>query len=333
MVHPSKVLSIIIPTYSEQRFSDVCDVLESIFAQSYTDLEVIVSIEASRALLESLRKYAGDHHDVKLVFSPERLGLSANRNHALEHAKGELVAFVDDDVILEQTWAEQAIATFSDNSVVGVTGPVLPLWPQASFDWFPEDLHWIISCTSWVDRTEMMDARNLWGGNMAVRRWAFKVSGGFSTAFGLRGAKGPLAEDNEFSQRLVLSTSKRLVYNPRMVVKHKVRANRLAVGYVVQRSYWIGTSRFLLARNFSAPGRRYELALEHTVLRRMLRRLIHSDIPRLVYDPNLQVARRVLLTVLSLLFASIGYCTALAVSLVKGRFRPGKSEPQDVTFR
>jgi GT2 family glycosyltransferase len=327
------MLSIIIPTYSEHRFADVCDVLESIYVQSYVDIEVIVSIEASRALLDSLRAYVGDHRDVKLLFSPDRLGLSANRNRALEYTKGEIVAFVDDDVVLEQTWAEQAIATFSDHSVVGVTGPVLPLWPEANFDWFPEDLHWIISCTSWMDRTETRDARNLWGGNMAVRRWAFKEAGGFSTAFGLRGAEGPLAEDNEFSQRVLLRTSKRLVYNPQMVVRHKVRPNRLAAGYVAQRSYWIGASRFLLARNFNRGGRRYELAPERTVLKRMLRRLIYSDIPRLVHAPNLQVVRRVVLTVLSLLFAIIGYSSELAVSLLEGRFRVGKSEPRDATFR
>src|SRR2546425_7855110 len=100
------MLSIIIPTYSEHRFADVCDVLESIYVQSYVDIEVIVSIEASRALLDSLCAYVGDHRDVKLLFSPDRLGLSANRNRALEYAKGEIVAFVDDDVVLEQTWAE-----------------------------------------------------------------------------------------------------------------------------------------------------------------------------------------------------------------------------------
>ena len=113
-----------------------------------------------------------------------------------------------------------------DSSVIGVTGPILPLWEQESMSWFPRELYWIFSCTYW-DMAEKTEVRNGYGTNLSFRREAFNSGERFRTSLGVKGGgqrgwQEPGAEEVEFSLRVRRKTGKHIVYNPRVRVKHKV---------------------------------------------------------------------------------------------------------------
>jgi glycosyltransferase involved in cell wall biosynthesis len=95
--------------------------MESVFSQNYPILEVIAiddgSTDNTRKLLESL--------PVRVIHHPKSLGITKTRNTALEHVKGEFVASVDADVILEADWLEKIMVNFSEGWVGGVGGRLI----------------------------------------------------------------------------------------------------------------------------------------------------------------------------------------------------------------
>ncbi len=62
---------------------------------------------------------------VRLLHEPRR-GVCNARNRAVPQAKGEILAFVDDDVMTEPNWLHELAKGFEDPAVACVTGRVIP---------------------------------------------------------------------------------------------------------------------------------------------------------------------------------------------------------------
>ena len=65
------------------------------------------------------------HLPVRLLNEPRR-GVCIARNHAVPQAKGEILAFVDDDISTEPQWLHEVVKGFEDPAVNCVTGRVIP---------------------------------------------------------------------------------------------------------------------------------------------------------------------------------------------------------------
>jgi hypothetical protein len=203
---------------------------------------------------------------------------------------------MDDDVVLTEEWARELVQTFDDESIIGFTGSAAPLWDDPSDSWLPKELDWLISCTDWSECNEVKDIRNVWGFNMAFRREAFERCGLFPTNLGYH--RGPMPEDLGFSIMVKTITRKRLVFNPRAKVLHKVHQYRLSLGFIAERAYWIGHSRRMLKRYYPTVDDKPVLSTEHELLKRILTKLLPS---------TLKSFRKFKVTFAVLLFASLGY--------------------------
>ena len=93
------MISVIVPVYNVESYLPKC--LDSIIAQTYTDLEILIiddgSTDRCGAICDS---YAERDRRIR-VFHTENRGLSAARNLGLDHAKGEYIGFVDSDDWIE----------------------------------------------------------------------------------------------------------------------------------------------------------------------------------------------------------------------------------------
>lgn len=97
---PQPSLSVIIPLYNCERFITQC--LDSVFDQQLAedDFEVIVVDDGSKDNGASLVSgYARDHRNIRLL-RQENQGVACARNHALSHARGEYITFIDADDML-----------------------------------------------------------------------------------------------------------------------------------------------------------------------------------------------------------------------------------------
>jgi len=270
------LLSIVITSYTIERLNDILELLDSIKAQTYPNIETIFVAERSRDLYEQIEVYAqkGPVPNMRVIFNEGEPGLSAGRNLGIKEAKGDIVAFVDDDVVLFTDWAEEMVKAYEDDSIIGVTGPAFPLWEDESVaSWFPEELYWILSCTAWSGWNEVREVRNAWGMNMSFRQEAFEKCGAFFNEFGFH--KGPLAEDNEFSQRVKTQTGGKIIYSPTVKLWHIVHKYRLSQKFITERAYWIGYSRRMIKKSKprTKEAKSDLLYPEHQLLKRIVIRL------------------------------------------------------------
>ncbi|MEW5806019.1 MAG: glycosyltransferase [Acidobacteriota bacterium] len=108
-------VSVIVPTYNYARFLDPC--LESIFAQTYGDFEVIVVDDGSTDdTVEVLRKY---EDRIRYIYQ-ENMGLSAARNTGIKVSTGKYLAFLDSDDIWLPLKLEAQLRVISEDSDVGI---------------------------------------------------------------------------------------------------------------------------------------------------------------------------------------------------------------------
>jgi glycosyltransferase involved in cell wall biosynthesis len=283
-------VSIITTSYTLDRLQDVIELLDSIQAQTYKNIETLIVTERSPKLAGSIKKYIADegYLHMQVLYNEGEWGASAARNLAIGQAKGDIVALVDDDALLFPDWAEETVKTYAeDGSLIGVTGPILPLWEEPA-GWFPRELYWIFSCTYW-DMTDKTEVRNGYGTNLSFCREAFDSGERFKTSLGVkgRGQRGwqePGGEEVEFSLRVQRKTGKRIIYNPQVRVKHKVYRYRLTAGFIAKRAYWEGYAKAMLNRWYR-PGGKAVLSTEYELLRRILFRLLPQIANRLFRQP------------------------------------------------
>ncbi len=103
-------ISVVIPTYQHARTLPAC--LDSVFAQDYGNIEVIVVDDGSTDnTAEVLSVYA----DRVKIITQENQGSNPARNAGLAAATGELVIFVDADVIMQPTMLTMLADALANN--------------------------------------------------------------------------------------------------------------------------------------------------------------------------------------------------------------------------
>jgi glucosyl-dolichyl phosphate glucuronosyltransferase len=307
-MNDSPFLSVVITTYTAERLNESYELLNSIKEQTYPHTETLFIVERSKDLMEKIRSYGVENNipNLKVLLNDGEPGLSASRNVGIKQAGGDIIAFVDDDVLLNPDWAEKMVKSFTDDTIIGVTGPAIPLWEDVSIAWFPKEFYWVISCTAWDTEDRLKEVRNAWGMNMGFKREAFEKAGLFSNEFGFH--KGPMAEDNEFSLRIREKTGKKILYNPDVRLWHRVHKYRLSRKFIKERSYWIGYSRRMLKQRILTNKKDgcSVLSQEHQLLNRIITRLFPDLLKKLFTNP-LVACRITRVTAIALTFVALGY--------------------------
>ncbi|MBR3654616.1 MAG: glycosyltransferase [Elusimicrobia bacterium] len=91
MINNNPLVSVMMPTYNNGRY--IGQAIESIYAQNYKNIEVIVIDDGST---DNTKEIIKKYQDIK-YFYIEHKGISLARNIALEKSNGEYIAFCDSD--------------------------------------------------------------------------------------------------------------------------------------------------------------------------------------------------------------------------------------------
>lgn len=312
------LLSIVVTSYTTERLGDVTELLDSINNQTYKNIEVILLAERSRELYDKTKEYAErvGLQGFNALFIEDRHSLAVARARGVTEAKGEIIAFVDDDVILSPGWAQEMLKSYENGEAIGVTGASLPLWRDRELDWLPKNFYWLVSCTEWTGWNDVVEARSLWGMNMSLRREAFEKAGSFLEALGYH---APMAEDLEFSLRVKRKTGKKLFFSPKAKVWHKVYGYRVNLRFVASRAHHIGVSRRILKATSlreQAPFR-----LERQVLGGIVRIIL--SLPVEFFRSPAVAWRKLSITSTVVLFAGIGFLLPGKALRVANRIEQG----------
>lgn len=229
------------------------EVLESLFAQAYRPFEIIMVDNASTdGTSEFLEKNYGDK--IK-IFREERRGHSYARNRGIKEAQGDVLAFIDDDAVADREWGLSIDRTFRETGALGAGGKALPLWeetPPCYLSRSPKAQRYIGIFDLGDNIREIDDY--LIGTNMAFKREAFERFGLFNTCLGRQGCRLTGSDDVEFCNRLLPQA--KLIYDPRIIVWHKMPVYRTRVKYLLRIAFENGISKTYFRRGLRPRGRK-----------------------------------------------------------------------------
>ena len=183
---------------------------------------------------------------VRYVFEPKQ-GKSFALNTGVRAARGDLLAFTDDDVMVDRNWLTSLERIFAQFDCIGVAGRVVPVWWGPKPKWLElEDQQAVVQFEYGEEQKTLDLPPN--GANMAFRRIAFEKYGLFRLDVGKRKDACGI-EDREFGVRL-LTAGQNIVYAPQAVIYHPVDPARLRKNYFRRWAYSFGRQ---LMRSGSRP--------------------------------------------------------------------------------
>lgn len=223
-------ISIVIPTKDRPRqISQLLDSVRTSAGLERIRPEIIVGDNGSvDQTWEMLQQKSADFPTPLRLFRIPAPGKCKVLNEAIKIANGEILAFLDDDVIVEPDWLKALDKFFSEKSRLAAQG-VIRIPPEDLKD--PEIGRLIqrFRTAHQLEYDRSVDNLNtLNGANMAIRREVFAQVGDFDVRLG-PGASGT-SEDVELSQRIRHAGIK-IGYMPDAVVYHELDRNRLTDAY------------------------------------------------------------------------------------------------------
>jgi GT2 family glycosyltransferase len=233
--------SVVICAYTRDRWDSLAEAIGSVRAQTVPPMEVLLVVDHNPLLLAKAKR---EWPDIRVLANEGASGLSGARNTGARAARGEVVAFLDDDAIADPDWIERLLAGYRSERVVAVGGRVDPLWERARPAWFPPEFDWVVGCSyTGLPRTTAA-VRNPIGANMSFRRSELLAAGLFDERL-CRMRTDPLGcEETELCIRLRRKTpTARLIYEPAARVRHHVPASRATWAYFIARCRGEGQSK------------------------------------------------------------------------------------------
>ena len=202
--------SVVVPTYRRPRQLAVC--LEALAALDYPrDLyEVIVVDDGSPQPPEGVVRAFRDRLDVTLVSKPHR-GPALARNAGAARARGDWLAFTDDDCVPAPEWLRLLGARLTGSPDCAVGGRVVNALPENPCSTASQ---LVVSWLYAYYNPEPERARFLSSNNFAMGAASFRGIGGFDETY-----PNAAAEDREICDRL-LQRGHRIVYAPEAAVFH-----------------------------------------------------------------------------------------------------------------
>lgn len=245
--------------------------LESLLAMNYPKYEIIVVDNAPEtpATADMVRERYGNQPRLRYV-REDRPGLSWARNCGLRHAQGEIVAYTDDDVLVDPNWLAEFLRGFhAAENVACVTGLTLPAEletpAQILFEQFGGTNkgrgfnRLIYNMTTHRMKHPLypyLTSNFGTGANTAYRASVLRSFGGFDPSLGA-GTLAPAGEDIE-TYFQIITRGHTLVSEPGAILHHLHRGDYASFRGQMH-NYGIGFTAFLTKCVMDNPAHFYRL--------------------------------------------------------------------------
>ncbi|MCM0364789.1 MULTISPECIES: glycosyltransferase family 2 protein [Bacteroides] len=226
----SIMVSIIIPVYNVEKCIGKC--LESVFTQSYTNIECVIVNDAtpdhSMSIINDLLSlYSGDIK-FKIIVHEYNKGLSAARNTGVTNATGDYVFFLDSDDELPERSIESFIRCLDKYGNVDFL--------IGNFDVIG-DFYYKLLHSEILLRSNDEILRRYISGDLYVMAWGKLINRSFFTEKGIWFIEGILHEDEYFSFCLAMK-SNTVVMIEDIVYRYIIRRNDSITASKSKRNYW-----------------------------------------------------------------------------------------------
>ena len=245
-------ITVIIPTKNRcELIRDLLDSLEKLRGLTRIQPNIIVGDNASSDSTPKIVEMRKTSFPTELILlNVSSPGKSAVLNQAIRRSTGEVLAFLDDDVVVDSSWLEEIENFFQSNRAHCVgQGRIRTGLGDAPDPEIRRLLQRYRTIPELEFPNDIGDLHSLNGANIAIRRTVFDRVGFFDERLG-PGASGT-SEDVELAQR-ILKADMKIAYMNRAIVYHRVDRERLTEKYFKQTHWRQGASRFLMKKRSSA---------------------------------------------------------------------------------
>ena len=220
-------ISVVVVSFN--RPEDTNDTVASLLSQSKKPFEVIVIDDGS---FPPLRIRFQDK-TLRLIRFDQESGLSNSRNHGVISAKGDCIAFIDDDAIAEKHWLEEVQKAICDGAEI-CGGPVKPLYKATPPDWWN-----VKDFGGYVGVGNALEKNVIFGCNMIVKAEVFQAIGLFDPRLGRKNGKLLISEEADLFKRAGKRGYK-ISGIPTAIVYHKVNPKRMTIRYILRWNFYSG---------------------------------------------------------------------------------------------
>lgn len=230
------LVSVCLCTYKRKTLDKT---LKSLIAQNLPAgcrLEVVVVDNDEEESGREICEYHGraqSEVEIRYFVNAER-NLAAVRNSTLDHARGDYLAFIDDDEWAEEDWIAALYSAMEEFGADVVFGPVHVQYPDNSPEWivkgdmFGKDSH----------KTGEVLKKGATSNALVKAHWARDRSIQFDPEFGKSGG-----EDTDFFHRMY-KLGAHLVFDNRAIVSETVEFHRLNIEYLKKQNIRIGQTHW-----------------------------------------------------------------------------------------
>ena len=189
----------------------------------------------------------------RYLFEPQQ-GKSYALNAGIREARGEIIAFTDDDATVDPLWLLELICPIEQLGCAGTGGKIVPVWNFPKPDWIQlngshKSIPAIVHFDLGEERCPIQTAA--FGANMAFRKEMFLRYGGFRPDLGPTVGSEIRGEDSEFCRRLI-KAGESLIYVPTAIVYHPVDRKRIRKSYF--KAWSLGRGRASMREAGCPPG-------------------------------------------------------------------------------
>ncbi|NRF89435.1 glycosyltransferase family 2 protein [Paenibacillus frigoriresistens] len=244
LIQPKPRVSIVICTYNRADLLQITlNALPALKAIDKAEILIVDnnSADHTREISQSFIQRQAGGTDVHYLFEQTQ-GLSAARNRGIQEAKGDIVAFLDDDAVPCMEWIRTIIDTLdSRQDVYALGGVIRPRFETERPKWLIKSLelpYTIVDRGAAVHEYPMN--RHPFGANMAIRK-SFHDKYLFPTDLGRKGTLLLSGEESWIFEQMK-KEGKAILYQPSMVVDHFIPDSRVTKDWIKQRYYYQGVT-------------------------------------------------------------------------------------------
>jgi glycosyltransferase involved in cell wall biosynthesis len=200
-----------------------------------------------------------------------RQGKSFALNLGIERAKGRILAFTDDDAMVDSAWLRNIAHTFAGTDCVALGGRIFATWGSLKRPaWMGTDGKYpLMDCLVAFDLGDEVAplSKPPYGANVAIRREVFARRGGFRTDLGPTAGSELRGEDTELFLRLQ-EAGEPMVYTPDAIVFHPVEEKRLTKSFF--EAWYFSHGRAQVIQHGTPPSARHILGVPRFLFRKFL---------------------------------------------------------------
>ena len=179
-------------------------------------------------------------------------GVVAARNRAVRHAKGNIIAFLDDDVQVDSLWLHELLNTFDSEKLDILVGRINLDWHGLTKPaWFDAGMGQYLAEVELGDIPMLLQNPLGAAANLAITRDMLRRTGEFRCPLD-RCGKRTAGEDTDLIAR-AMRLNGRVLYAPSVAVSHYVAPERLAVRYLRGVAFDVGMAEYLMSPH-ATPG-------------------------------------------------------------------------------